>query len=478
VLHQLRSLAENGDDERFNDQQLLERFLRHREDAAFTMLIQRHGRLVLSAIRRILSEEADVEDAFQTTFLVLLRRAPSVRWQESIGNWLFGVAHRIAVRVRANALRRRCRESEAGRERQQPEEISADLSWREALGLLHEELDRLPTKYRLPLLLCCLEGKGREEVARAFGCSVNAIKWRLERGRVLLRNRLMRRGVAISGALLAAVVSAPEVKGVAPALVQATLNAAKTVDLPASVDALMNAAAPARRASDVRLLVGVLLTAILLAVAAGWALPPPRTRPPKPAAPETERRQPPLPAPADAKASVIVRGRLLDPDGKPVNGARLFSPHFVNSSPRGGGDIRIVSRGISDVDGRFRFDFPRSDIPKGGIASFLAAADGYGVDCFDLPIGDFSLELALRLVKDQPIKGRIRNLEGTPVVVQVSVLSSSLPRQTASSIPPPMPGGNTGPFPVGKPVACGFLRVMGPGNPPALIKRVTSPSNE
>ena len=201
VLHYLR-FRPLSDDRRLTDPQLLERYLTCRDEAAFAALVRRHSRLVLSACRRVLRDEADVEDAFQATFLVLLRKASSVRWQASIGNWLFGVAHRLAVQARANALRRRQREATAASKR----EAAPDLSWREALGMLHEELDRLPDAYRLPLLLCGLEGKTREEAAQVLDCSTGAIKGRLERGRELLRSRLLRRGLTLSGAMLAASV--------------------------------------------------------------------------------------------------------------------------------------------------------------------------------------------------------------------------------------------------------------------------------
>jgi RNA polymerase sigma factor (sigma-70 family) len=164
VIHDLRRLADTNGARCETDKQLLERFLVNRDESAFATLVRRHGRLVLSACRRVLADEADIEDAFQATFLVLLRKASSVRWQASVGNWLFGVAHRIAVQARANALRRRNRETEAGGRR--PElQPSTDLSWREAVGLLHEELDRLPDAYRLPILWCYLDGKTRDEAA-------------------------------------------------------------------------------------------------------------------------------------------------------------------------------------------------------------------------------------------------------------------------------------------------------------------------
>lgn len=476
--HYLCSRADTNGGERLSDLQLLERFLHYREDAAFIVLVQRHSRLILSAIRRVLSDEADVEDAFQATFLVLLRRASSVRWHESIGNWLFGVAHRIAVRTAAKASRRRRRESEASRERPRAEDVSAHLSWREALGLLHEELDRLPDKYRLPLLLCYLEGKGREEAARALGCSVNAIKWRLERGRMLLRKRLMRRGVATSGVLLAAAVYAPAAKAATPALVQATLNAAKSEAFPASMDALRKAAKPSPSSSKVRRAVYVLLAAILLVVAAGATLASRRAAPQEPADPETQSRLPLLPAPADATETVILRGRVLDPDGKALNGAQLFSPHFENFSPTGGGNILLVSLGISDAEGRFRVEFPRSDIPRGGIASFLAAADGYGVSLVDWPVGPSSLELILRLARNTPSRGRILNPEGAPVAVQIFALYNALPRQTASSTPSSMPGAKAGNLPRGKPLPACLFREMSSGTPPILIRTVATPSTK
>src|SRR5262245_61701258 len=147
------------------DRQLLERFTSRREPAALAALVRRHGRLVLSACRQVLTNEADVEDAFQATFLVLLRKAGTTCWRVSVGSWLFGVAHRIAVRARAETGKRRRRENEASARRAEAVE-AADLSWAEACAVLHAELDRLPDKFRLPLLLCYLDGKTRDEAAR------------------------------------------------------------------------------------------------------------------------------------------------------------------------------------------------------------------------------------------------------------------------------------------------------------------------
>src|SRR5262245_29671143 len=158
-----------------NYRQLLERYLAERDPAAFTALMRRHSRLVLSACRRVLSDEADIEDAFQATFLVLVHKASSVRWQASIGCWLYSVAHRVAVQARGGTARRRRHEGRASTRRPEAAE-PADPSWRDACAVLHEELNRLPDRFRLPLLLCYLEGKSREEAASELGCSAGSVK--------------------------------------------------------------------------------------------------------------------------------------------------------------------------------------------------------------------------------------------------------------------------------------------------------------
>ena len=417
VLHDLRRLAANGDDPRQTDRQLLERFLRQREEAAFAALVRRHGGLVLSACRRVLSDEADVEDAFQATFLVLLRKAKTVRWQASIGNWLFGVAHRVAVQARANALRRRRRETEAA-SHHPVSESAADLSWREAISLLHEELDRLPDRYRLPLLFCCLDGQTRDEAARALGCSVGSIKGRLERARELLRRRLLRRGLTLSGALLAALVDMPSTTSAAPELVQATIQAALSGRYPRSITALIRGATSGVFAGKLRLAAGVLLAISVLAAGGSLAFIP---RDADPAAEPPAERPPSSRAakPADEAKTITIRGRVFDPDGKPVQGARLYWPRLPKTEPRSQEDmekIEFAERAKTEADGRFRLELPRSDIPpEGPGVCLVAAAEGYGVDGVYLPKNDPAPEVTLRLVKDHPIEGRIINTEGKPL---------------------------------------------------------------
>jgi RNA polymerase sigma factor (sigma-70 family) len=203
------------------DAQLLERFALHRDEAAFEALLYRHGPLVFGVCRRLLFDPHDAEDAFQATFLVLARKAGAVGRRALLGNWLYGVAYRVAARARKTTLRRRGRENAdadlAGvPDREPPAE--PDLS-----PLLHEELQRLPDKYRGPVVLCYLEGKTNEEAAAQLRWPVGTVKGRLNRARALLRSRLARRGVALTTGLLAAqTLTAP----VPAALLNGTFQAA------------------------------------------------------------------------------------------------------------------------------------------------------------------------------------------------------------------------------------------------------------
>jgi RNA polymerase sigma factor (sigma-70 family) len=180
--------------------QLLARYLERRDEIAFEALVARHGPMVLGVCRRMLADEAEVEDAFQATFLVLVRRARQLGPRDAIGPWLHGVAARVSLRARAQAFRRRRLElilKDVGSTAL--DTASAD---RELCEILDQELNRLPSKYRSPVVLCYLEGQTHEEAARQLRWPVGTVKGRLSRARDLLRFRLTRRGLAPSlGAL-------------------------------------------------------------------------------------------------------------------------------------------------------------------------------------------------------------------------------------------------------------------------------------
>jgi RNA polymerase sigma factor (sigma-70 family) len=165
---------------------------REAAEAAFTGLVERHGSMVLGVCERVLGDRHDAEDASQATFLLLATRARSIRRQRAIGSWLFGVALRVALRVRSNATRRRAHERRAAKEGASlPGEVEAE-PWLE----LYEELDRMPARLRKPLVACYLEDLTAEEAAAQLGWSVRTLHRRLANGRDRMRVRLGRRGIA------------------------------------------------------------------------------------------------------------------------------------------------------------------------------------------------------------------------------------------------------------------------------------------
>ncbi|HEY7315775.1 MAG TPA: sigma-70 family RNA polymerase sigma factor [Gemmataceae bacterium] len=217
VLKHLHHLIESSGAQ--TDGRLLERFVARRDEDAFAELVARHGPLVYGVCRRILRDSHDAEDVFQAAFLVLARKAPAIRKPESLPSFLHNVAYRLAIKARTAAERRRQHERRAVLPRQFEE---TDLSWRDVRGLIDEELSCLPEKWRLPLVLCFLEGQTQGEAARCLGWSRGTLKRRLERGRDRLRLRLTRRGVTLGAGLLTAALT----EGVGKAAVPIDLRVA------------------------------------------------------------------------------------------------------------------------------------------------------------------------------------------------------------------------------------------------------------
>jgi RNA polymerase sigma factor (sigma-70 family) len=223
VLRQVEAAFGAGAVGGMTDAQLLERFRARRGDdgseTAFTALVVRHGPSVLAVCRSLLRDPHEAEDAFQATFLVLARRAGSVWVRDSLAGWLSSVAYRVAARARAVRARRRTRETPLG-DRDLASKASGDDF--EGRALLHEELARLPEAYRLPIVLCHLEGRTHDEAAQALGVPVGTVRSRLARGRDRLRDRLVQRGLA-PGAAVGALMMGEK----APAeLVESTVRAA------------------------------------------------------------------------------------------------------------------------------------------------------------------------------------------------------------------------------------------------------------
>src|SRR5262245_62495562 len=187
------------------DRQLVERLLAGPDEAAFEVLIRRHGPMVYRVCWRVLQQAEDTEDAFQATFLLLARKLQTVRKRDSLASWLHGVAYRVALDARAQASRRRRHEARAAASSHPgpPEEIT----WRELRTVLDAELGRLREQWRLPLILCYLEGRSQEEAARQLGWSKSTLLRRLEEAHAALGRRLTRRGVVWPAALSAVLLS-------------------------------------------------------------------------------------------------------------------------------------------------------------------------------------------------------------------------------------------------------------------------------
>jgi RNA polymerase sigma factor (sigma-70 family) len=211
-----------------SDALLLGRFVELWDQAAFRDLVRRHGPMVLGVCRRVLRDPHAAEDAFQATFLVLARKAGSVRKRDSVGPWLYGVARRVALEARGVASRA-VRPARLGREVPGVDDHDG-LERDELHAALHEELGRLPEKYRAPLVLCYIEGLAHEAVARQLGWPLGTVRVRIARGRDLLGARLTRRGLAPAAVLLAlSLLPRTVAAAVPPRLVDATVTAAARV---------------------------------------------------------------------------------------------------------------------------------------------------------------------------------------------------------------------------------------------------------
>src|SRR5262245_35037907 len=219
---ELRALFASGTVAGRSDGELLDRFLTGGPAAepAFAALVERHGPIVWRVCRDVLRDANDADDAFQATFLVLARRAGAIRKRSSLGSWLHGVALRVARCARTSAARRHSREQSAAEQKR--EEFVSDADRLDTAPIVHEELARLPEKYRAPLVLRYFEGLTHDQAASLLGWPVGTVRSRLAEARDRLRPRLLRRGVAPSVAILTATGSAEAVASVPAALVSAT----------------------------------------------------------------------------------------------------------------------------------------------------------------------------------------------------------------------------------------------------------------
>jgi len=394
TLGLIQHLYDEGTFTGLSDARLLERFVNGREEPAFAALVGRHGAMVLNTCRAVLKDPNAADDAFQATFVLLFRKAGSIRECNALGGWLHRVAYRVAVQARSDAARRRDVEKAACALR-----VAATPAPDGLGAVLHEEIERLPERFRLPLVLCDLEGMTRDQAADLLRSTEGAVRGRLAKGRELLRRRLTRRGIT-----LAVPVAAP---GPIPVSLVATTVRAAGGGAAGAAAALASAASrgwavAVFQAGAAALLALAAATAAFVYLNSAAPRPPGRTASPQPAAAAIQPQAPSKAAAHDKAPTTPVEGRILDLEGRPVAGATV-SIKFIDSPPDGKLDawideikrlgkqpfeLRMMGSSgpqarfsaISGRDGRFRID----GLPRDGVAT--ASISGPGIETAEVYI--------------------------------------------------------------------------------------------
>ncbi len=446
VLRHLRELTGPGGDQPA-DRELLERFARG-DAAAFEGLVRRHGAMVLGVCRRVLGNAHDAEDAFQATFLALARSAATVG-RGALAGWLYRVAYHNALRARSATAARAEREQRAGREG--AGDPLEEVTGRELLAVLDEELRALPERHRAPLVLCYLQGCTRDEAARQLGWSDRTLRRRLGQGRDRLRQRLQRRGVGLPALLLAAGLAHGGPAARTPAtLVAVTLRRVMESARPAAV-VLAGQGLSSLRCVNRRAALGTVLALGLVAIGAGTLA---IGRPAAPRVPQARSasdgtrtvpslalrasRAATLPAEQGRPAGKVmpVTGRVLDADGKPVPGANVAVVVWPNSVVHEGDPPptpEVWARGRTKEDGRFELNVPRPanlGAYRRRVAqiALVANRDGHGLGWHFLRLDADKADAQVRLRPEQVLRGRILDVQGQPAPgVQVAVLCVGKP---------------------------------------------------
>ncbi len=448
LVRQIGTLFEGGSVAGMSDRQLLERFISHRDsgaEAAFAALVQRHGPLVLGVCTDLLGDRHNAEDAFQAVFLVLARKARSIRDADVLGNWLYGVAVRTSRHARVHIARRHKNEEEAGsmlNATSSAAAASAEHTFlaREQAEALHDEIERLPRAFRLPIILCYLEGLTIHEAARRLGCSHGTIRSRMARARDKLRRGLTRRGVVLPVTALAAALSSRSARAsVSSHLCEVTTGAA--IQFAAGKSAAPLATALAQEVLRSMFVARLKLTALTLlmigtaATGAGYlnhllATEKAPAKAPSGQASQLVAQRPSSPVLPDPSPSLrkIVSGRVLDAAARPASGVPV-EVVGVPRRPTAGTDVQkvafvLLGQGTTDGDGRFKIEATRTSSARVLEVFVLAGAAGSGsaFGCLKVHPDASQASLEMHLRPEQIIRGRLVDVSGQPAAgVEVSL---------------------------------------------------------
>ncbi len=423
ILQMIRRIAEDHRMKCLPDQELLCRIAGGPDDAAFSVLVRRHGPMVLDVCRNVAGNGADAEDAFQATFLILAQKARSIRKLTSVGSWLHGVAYRTALKAQAAFAKHQKLELRAAKSGSH--ESADDLTWNEIQQFVHMELAAISERYRAPLVLCFLEGKTQDDAAKHLGVSKATLKKRLEHGRSLLRLRLIRRGIGPTALVAAAAWPAATATACVPiALVSATVKAAAAIATGQATAGLLSTHGTILLKNGLKTMIftklkvalaGVMGFALLSALG-GWvvhnqsALGTGAANDFKVASGKSAARQSTFKATSggskqpESQQTQTLSGRVLDIAGKPATAAKLLLVSTFDEP---------VDLGKTATDGRFKVKVPKETEDR--TCFLVALVEGAGVDFIQVSDKIAGDPIELRAVPDHPIQGRLINTEGKPV---------------------------------------------------------------
>jgi RNA polymerase sigma factor (sigma-70 family) len=436
LVWHIRTIATSGCASERTDRQLLDDFSSRRDETAFAALVTRHGPQVLRVCRRVLQHQQDAEDAFQATWLVLAQNSGSIRKREALAGWLYAVAYRIAMKARRSAARRRSHET---RFRDRSPRITASPTWDDVQSVLDEEIHRLPKVFQTAFVLCVLQGKSGPDAARELGIREGTLSSRLSRARRRLQERLARRGIQLSTLLAAMALAESVVRASLPAALTASVlrsailvaSGEKAAALvPTKVAALAAGVSRTMFLTKIKSATAVLLAAsafvagagslVVGAITASQAEQKQATPAPRPVNPAPQLEDP---GRHEKHDTIQVAGRVTDPDGNPVAGAKLI---FVYPSAE---KVPEKVWATTASDGRFQFSVARSIENAAWSRNdwkrmyVVAAAHRHGLAAAKVEAGEAANHLTLQLARDDvPVQGRILDLQGRPVAgVKVSV---------------------------------------------------------